>query len=431
MIHSNISVLENGHIAFSNADVVELANKFGTPLYLLDEKRIRENCKTYRNTVEKYFGSESIPLYASKALCCKEIYRIVSQEGLGTDVVSGGELYTALSVGFPSEKIYFHGNNKTEDEIIYGLNSNIGAFVVDNFEELAFINEQAGKMNKVQNILLRLSPGIDPHTHRAVVTGNVDSKFGVAIETGQAFKFVEKALGCKNVNLEGIHCHIGSQIFDKYPFTDAASIMLDFASDIKNKLGFAFKKINLGGGIGVRYVENDPQMDIDSIMGEIKNELDKLVLERELEQPIFLFEMGRFICADAGMTLYTVGSVKEIEGYKKYVCIDGGMPDNPRYALYGSKYTAYNATHGDGEFDIVASIAGRCCESGDLIGEDMNLQKFDRGDIMAVAVTGAYNYSMSSNYNRIPKPAMVSVNNGEAKLIIKRQSYEDILANEI
>lgn len=431
MIHSNISVLENGHIAFSNADVVELANKFGTPLYLLDEKRIRENCKTYRNTVEKYFGSESIPLYASKALCCKEIYRIVSQEGLGTDVVSGGELYTALSVGFPSEKIYFHGNNKTKEEIIYGLDSNIGAFVVDNFEELAFINEQAGKMNKVQNILLRLSPGIDPHTHRAVVTGNVDSKFGVAIETGQAFKFVEKALECKNVNLEGIHCHIGSQIFDKYPFTDAASIMLDFASDIKNKLGFAFKKINLGGGIGVRYVENDPQMDIDSIMGEIKNELDKLVLERDLEQPIFLFEMGRFICADAGMTLYTVGSIKEIEGYKKYVCIDGGMPDNPRYALYGSKYTAYNATHGDREFDIVASIAGRCCESGDLIGEDMNLQRFDRGDIMAVAVTGAYNYSMSSNYNRIPKPAMVSVNNGEAKLIIKRQSYEDILANEI
>lgn len=431
MIHSNISVLNNGHLAFSDTDVVDLANKYGTPLYLLDEKRIRENCEIYKNTVEKYFGNESIPLYASKALCCKEIYRIVSQEGLGTDVVSGGELYTALSVGFPSEKIYFHGNNKTDEEIIYGLSNDIGAFVVDNFEELAFIDEQAGKMNKIQNILLRLSPGIDPHTHRAVVTGNVDSKFGVAIETGQATSFVEKALSCKNVNLEGIHCHIGSQIFEKYPFTDAASIMLDFALEIKNKFGFVFRKINLGGGIGVRYVENDPQMDIDSIMGEIKNELDKLVLERGLEQPIFLFEMGRFICADAGMTLYKVGSVKEIEGYKKYVCIDGGMPDNPRYALYGSKYTAYNASHCDREFNTVASIAGRCCESGDLIGEDMNLQEFERGDIMAVAVTGAYNYSMSSNYNRIPKPAMVSVNNGEEKLIIKRQSYEDILKNEI
>lgn len=431
MIHSNIKVLQNGHLAFSETDVVDLAKQYGTPLYLIDENRIRKNCKIYRNTVSKYFGNESIPLYASKALCCKEIYRIVSQEGLGTDVVSGGELYTALSVGFPSEKIYFHGNNKTDEEIIYALNNNIGAFVVDNFDELRFLNEQAGKLNKVQNILLRLSPGIDPHTHRAVVTGSVDSKFGVAIETGQAIDFVKEALACKNVNLEGVHCHIGSQIFDKFPFTDAAAIMLDFALEVKNKLGCTFKKINLGGGIGVRYVEEDPEINIDDIMGEIKNELDKLVFERGLEKPIFLFEMGRFICADAGMTLYTVGSVKEINGYKKYVCIDGGMPDNPRYALYGSKYTAYNASHGDREFDTVASIAGRCCESGDLIGEDMKLQRFERGDIMAVAVTGAYNYSMSSNYNRLPKPAMVSVNNGEAKLIIKRQSYEDIIKNEI
>ena len=431
MIHSNIKVLQNGHLAFSETDVVDLAKQYGTPLYLIDENRIRKNCKIYRNTVSKYFGNESIPLYASKALCCKEIYRIVSQEGLGTAVVSGGELYTALSVGFPSEKIYFHGNNKTDEEIIYALNNNIGAFVVDNFDELRFLNEQAGKLNKVQNILLRLSPGIDPHTHRAVVTGSVDSKFGVAIETGQAIDFVKEALACKNVNLEGIHCHIGSQIFDKFPFTDAAAIMLDFALEVKNKLGCTFQKINLGGGIGVRYVEEDPEINIDDIMGEIKNELDKLVFERGLEKPIFLFEMGRFICADAGMTLYTVGSVKEINGYKKYVCIDGGMPDNPRYALYGSKYTAYNASHGDREFDTVASIAGRCCESGDLIGEDMKLQRFERGDIMAVAVTGAYNYSMSSNYNRLPKPAMVSVNNGEAKLIIKRQSYEDIIKNEI
>ena len=431
MIHSNISILENGHIAFSNTDVVELAKKYGTPLYLLDERRIREKCNKYRNTVIKYFGEESIPLYASKALCCKEIYRIVSQGGLGIDVVSGGELYTALSVGFPSEKVYFHGNNKTEEDIIYGLNNNIGAFVVDNFDELDFINEQAIKMGKKQNILLRLSPGIDPHTHRAVVTGSVDSKFGVAIETGQAIKFVEKAISCEGLNLQGIHCHIGSQIFDKFPFTDAAAIMLDFVLEVKNKLGFSFEKINLGGGIGVRYTENDPDIDIDDIMGEIKNELDKLVLERNLDKPIFLFEMGRYICTDAGMTLYTVGSVKEIEGYKKYVCIDGGMPDNPRYALYQSKYTAYNASKGNNEFDMIASIAGRCCESGDLIGEDMKLQNFERGDIMAVAVTGAYNYSMSSNYNRIPKPAMVSVNNGEAKLIIKRQSYEDIAQNEI
>lgn len=431
MLYNNISVLENGHLAFSGVDVVSLATKYGTPLYLTDEARIRKNCREYKDAVRKYFGEDSLPLYASKSLCYKDIYRIINEEELGTDVVSGGELYTALSVGFPSNKIYFHGNNKTENEILYALKNNIGGFVVDNFDELYFLNSEAKKQNKVQDILLRLSPGIDPHTHRAVVTGSVDSKFGVAIETGQALEFVEAALKCENLNLEGIHCHIGSQIFDKFPFTDAAKIMLDFALDVKNKLGFSFKKINLGGGIGVRYTEDDPDVTIDEIMGEIKNELDKLVSERGLDRPIFLFEMGRYICANAGMTLYTVGSVKNITGYKNYVCIDGGMCDNPRYALYESKYTVYNASKANTERTTVASVAGRCCESGDLIGEDMKLQEFERGDIMAVAVTGAYNYSMSSNYNRVPKPAMVSVCNGKEKLVIKRETYEDIIKNEI
>ena len=431
MIHNNISVLDNGHIAFSDVDVVELANKYGTPLYLIDENKIRENCQKYRTTVEKYFGTESLPLYASKALCYKDIYRIVKSEGLGIDVVSGGELYTALSVGFPAEKVYFHGNNKTEDEIKLGLDNKIGCFVVDNLDELYYLNDEAGKRGMVQNILLRLSPGIDPHTHRAVVTGNVDSKFGMAIQTGQAFDFVREAINCKNVNLEGIHCHIGSQIFDKYPFTDAAKNMLDFALQVKNELDYTFKKINLGGGIGVRYTEADPTNDIDEIMSEIKNELDKLVSERGLTKPIFLFEMGRYIAANAGMTLYTVGSVKEIIGYKKYVCIDGGMCDNPRYALYQSKYTFYNANNANSEYDTLSTIAGRCCESGDVLSDEINLQTFNRGDILAVAVTGAYNYSMSSNYNRVPKPAMVSVSNGSERLVVKRQTYEDILANEI
>ena len=431
MIHNNITVLENGHLAFSGVDVVELAEKYGTPLYLTDEKRIRENCRKYKNAVEKYFGSESLPLYASKALSYKDIYRIINSEGLGADVVSGGELYTALSVGFPSEKIYFHGNNKTEAEIIYALESKIGGFVVDNFEELKLLDTLAGKMGVTQRILLRVSPGIDPHTHRAVVTGSVDSKFGVPIETGQAIKFVANALECKNLLLEGIHCHIGSQIFEEYPFTDSAKIMLDFALSVKNEYGVSFKKINLGGGIGVRYVEEDPIFEIDDMFRKIKTELDSLVSERQLDRPVFLFEMGRFICADAGMTLYTVGSVKEIEGYKKYVCIDGGMCDNPRYALYESKYTVYNASNANAVRDMVGSVAGRCCESGDLIGENMLLQPFNRGDILAVAVTGAYNYSMAMNYNRLPKPAMVCVNNGKEKLVIKRESYEDLLKNEL
>ncbi len=431
MLHNNISVNDKGHLAFSGVDTVTLAEKYGTPLYLLDENKLRENCREYKTAVEKYFGRDSLPLYASKALCVRDVYRIINEEGLGTDVVSGGELYTALSVGFPAEKIYFHGNNKTKSELIYGLESKIGAFVVDNFDELHTLNEEAGRLGVVQNILLRLSPGIDPHTHRAVVTGSVDSKFGVAIETGQAIEFVKSALECKNLNLEGIHCHIGSQIFDKFPFTDSASIMLDFVLNVKNELNYSFKKINLGGGIGVRYVDSDPEISLDSILREIKNELDKLVSEKGLDTPIFLFEMGRFICANAGMTIYEVGSVKEITGYKKYVCIDGGMPDNPRYALYESKYTAYNASNANLPRDIIASVAGRCCESGDLIGEDMQLQHFKKGDYLAVAVTGAYNYSMASHYNRLPKPAMVSVNNGSEKLIVKRESYEDILKNEL
>ncbi len=431
MIHNNISVLANGHLAFSGVDTVEMAEKYGTPLYLTDENKIRENCREYKAAVKKYFGENSLPLYASKALCYRNIYRIIKEEGLGIDVVSGGEFYTALSVGFPSEKVYFHGNNKTYSEICYALDNKIGAFVVDNIDELKTVNDEAKKRGMIQNILLRLSPGIDPHTHRAVVTGSVDSKFGVAIETGQALDFVKAAIECENLNLEGIHCHIGSQIFDKFPFTDAARIMLDFALEVKNKLNYAFKKINLGGGIGVRYTEDDPKVTIDEIMHDIKNELDTLVNERGLTAPLFLFEMGRYIAANAGMTLYTVGSVKEIKGYKNYVCIDGGMCDNPRYALYQSKYTIYNASNAASERNTVASIAGRCCESGDLIGEDMNIQSFSKNDILAVAVTGAYNYAMSSNYNRVPKPAMVSVDNGKDNLVIKRETYEDIIKNEL
>lgn len=281
MLHNNISILENGHLGFSGVDTVEMAEKYGTPLYLTDENKLRENCREYKAAVEKHFGKESLPLYASKALCYRDIYRIVASEGLGADVVSGGELYTALSVGFPADKIYFHGNNKTHQEIQYALENKIGGFVVDNFDELFYLNDAAGKMGVKQTILLRLSPGIDPHTHRAVVTGSVDSKFGVAIETGQALEFVEAAINCKNLVLEGIHCHIGSQIFDKFPFTDAAKIMLDFALDVKNQLGYEFKKINLGGGIGVRYTEDDPVVTIDEILGEIKNELDQLVSSAE------------------------------------------------------------------------------------------------------------------------------------------------------
>ena len=430
-LHDNIGISKEGHLSFGGADTVKLAEKYGTPLYITDENKIRSNCREYKNAVYKYFGEDSLPLYASKALCYKDIYRILKSEGLGADVVSGGELYTALSVGFPAEKIYFHGNNKTREEIVYALDQNIGGFIVDNEDELLTIDEEAHKLGKMQDILLRVTPGIDCHTYEAVATGKVDSKFGVPIETGQAIEFVGKALSCKNVKVKGLHCHIGSMIFDKGPFTDSAKIMLDFALEIKNKYGFVCDKMNLGGGIGVRYVESDPVVTIDEIMHEIKDELDKLVSERGLKKPTFLFEMGRYVCAAAGMTLYTVGSVKTVNGYKNYVCIDGGMTDNPRFALYESKYTVYNASKPEEKDEFVADVAGRCCESGDLIGKDMRVQKFIKGDILAVCVTGAYNYTMSSNYNRVPRPAMVSVADGVDRLVIRRESYEDIVKNEL
>ncbi|MBO4452765.1 MAG: diaminopimelate decarboxylase [Clostridia bacterium] len=431
MIHSNFNINEINHLTFAGADCVGLAKKYGTPLYVIDEDMIRENCRIYRYCTEKYFGSDSLPLYASKALCCKEIYRILAEEGIGADVVSAGEIFTAMSVGFPADRIYFHGNNKTAKEIEYAFDCGIGAFIIDNTDELFAVNEEALKRNKVQNVMLRLSPGIDPHTFKAVMTGSVDSKFGVPIETGQAFDFVKSALGCKGINVEGIHCHIGSQIFDVDPFVDAARIMLDFTVEIRNKLGYTFKKINLGGGIGVRYVESDPKINIGDVMFGIGCALQGLVESRGLKPPVFMFEMGRFIVANAGATLYTVGSVKQIKGYKNYVCIDGGMTDNPRFALYGAKHTVYNASDASCTKRIKADLAGRNCESDDLIGEDMDLPEFKKDDILAVAVTGAYNYTMASNYNRVPRPAMVSVSKGTEKLIVKRETFEDMIKNEV
>lgn len=431
MLNNNISCLDNGHLGFSGVDTVAMAKKYGTPLYLFDENKIRENCRVYRRAVKKYFGTESLPLYASKAFCCKSMYRIVNDEGLGVDVVSGGELYTALSTGFPAGKIFFHGNNKTESEINYALDSKTGGFIVDNFDELYYLNKAAGERKMRQKILLRVSPGIDPHTHKAIATGSVDSKFGVPIKTGQALMFVKEALKCENLDVEGIHCHIGSQIFDSKPFTDAAKIMLDFVLEIKKETGYEAEKINLGGGIGVRYVDSDPEISLDTIFSQIKKELDIMVSERNLKSPVFLFELGRFICASAGMTLYTVGSSKTINGYKEYINIDGGMSDNPRYALYGSQYTFYKADDAKAERIKKATVAGRCCESGDVLGEDVTVPEFSRGDILAVAVTGAYNYSMASNYNRIPRPAAVMLHNGKSRIIVKRETYEDMVKNEI
>lgn len=431
MLYSNLSVNNKGHLEIAGHDTVELAAKYGTALYVMDEDKLRENCRVYVDSMKKYFGEDSMPLYASKALCFTEIYRIVSSCGMGTDIVSSGELYTAIKAGFPLEKAYFHGNNKTDADIEYAIENSIGYFIVDNEEELCAVDRIASSHGINQKILLRITPGIDPHTHKAVVTGNVDSKFGSPIETGRAFEITDMALSKKNVTLEGFHCHIGSQIFECDPFCDAADIMIKFIADVKEKFGFAAKTLNLGGGFGVRYIEEDPQIDIEKNIADVASHIKNRCAELSVEMPKILMEPGRSIVADCCITLYTVGSVKEIKGFKNYVSVDGGMPDNPRYALYASSYTVLVASKADKAADFKCSIAGRCCESGDLIQENVMIARPERGDILAVLTTGAYNYSMASNYNRIPRPALVLVGKNGDRVAIKRESFEDLCACDI
>ena len=431
MLHENLSINKEGHLCFAGMDCVDLAKKYGTPLYLIDNDTVYNNCVLYDKMCKKYFGNDSYPLYASKALSFTDIYKTVARAGIGIDVVSGGELYTAKNAGFPMDKVYFHGNNKTQAEIEMAIEFGIDSFVADNYEEICNIDEAAEKAGVVQKILLRLSPGIDPHTHKAVVTGSVDSKFGVAIETGQALELVKEILKKKNIRLAGFHAHIGSQIFDCQPFVDAAEIMLDFVSEVKKETGFVTEELNLGGGFGVRYVESHPTLDYETVFSQIAKAFNEKCEALSIKKPAVRFEPGRSTVAAAGMTLYTVGSLKTITGYKSYVAIDGGMPDNPRYALYGSEYSAIVANKAEQKNEIVATIAGRCCESGDLIQENVPLPRCEKGDILAILVTGAYNYSMASNYNRLPRPAIVSIDGGKDRLTVKRESYADLVSNDL
>ena len=431
ILHKHFDVNALGHLTIGGMDTVALAKEYGTPAYILDEDVIRENCRTYRRAATEYFGKDALPLYASKALCFSQMYRIAAEEGMGIDCVSGGELYTAKRAGFPAERIYFHGNNKTDQDIKDALDMGVGTFVVDNRDELAALSAEATARGVKQRILLRITPGIDPHTHRAVVTGNVDSKFGNAIVTGQAMAIVKEALTMQGIDLSGLHCHIGSQIFDIEPFAEAADIMVRFMAQIKEECGFEVRELNLGGGLGVRYTEYDREIDYADATRRIAQVVTSLCKENNIPMPRVILEPGRSLVAAAGLTLYTVGSVKEIPGFKNYISVDGGMPDNPRYALYQSNYTALIANRANDPKDFRATLAGRCCESGDLLGEDMEIQRPERGDILAVLVTGAYNYSMASNYNRIPRPPVILVKNGEARIAVRRETYEDLVANDI
>ena len=431
LVSKNLAVNEQGHLTVGGMDTVELAKEYGTPLYIMDEGLIREHCRSFKESMDKYYGGQGLVCYASKAFCCKAMCRIMLEEGLGLDVVSEGELYTALSVGFPAEKLCFHGNNKTDHELSYALENGVGRIIVDNIYELERLNRLAEKTGRTANIMYRIKPGIDAHTHNFIMTGQIDSKFGFALETGEAYEAVKKVIECSHINLVGLHCHIGSQIFDIDPFVKAAEVMLTFIAKIKDELGFEVKELNLGGGFGIRYTEEDAPVGYDKYMEKVSEKVKEVCAEKNVKLPFILIEPGRSIAAPAGITLYTVGGRKEIPNIRTYVSIDGGMGDNPRYALYQSKYDVEVANKANLPKTETVTVAGKCCETGDLIGEGMPIQPVEPGDILAVLATGAYNYSMSSNYNRIPKPPVVMIRDGKSRVVVKRETFEDIVRNDI
>lgn len=430
-VNDCLNTSEKGHLTIGGCDTVELAKEYGTPLYVLDETTIRNTIRSYVSSFKKFYDGNGMPLYASKALSCKELCRIAKEENIGLDVVSGGEIYTALQAGFPMEKVHFHGNNKTEDEIRFALKSKVGKFVVDNLYELELLNKIAGEMNIKADISFRIKPGVDAHTHNFIRTGQIDSKFGFALETGEAFEAVKEALKLDNVCLKELHCHIGSQIFDIEPFVTAAEIMIDFMAKIKSELGAVISELNLGGGFGIMYTSDDEPVPYENYMDKVSVAVKAKCAEHGLSVPFIYIEPGRSVVGEAGITLYTVGGKKEIPNVRTYVSIDGGMTDNIRYALYQSAYTVVNASKADKPADEIVTIAGKCCESGDLVQEHTKVADVQVGDILAVLSTGAYNYSMASNYNRIPRPAIVMVKDGKSRVIVKRESYEDIVRNDV
>lgn len=426
-----LGVNEQGHLTIGGCDTVALAAQFGTALYVMSEDKIRETCRRYKSSFDQYYQGNGAPIYASKAFSCKEICRIVTSEGLDLEVVSGGELYTALAAGVNPEHIHFQGNNKTMQELEYAMESGVGDIVVDNLSELRRIEKFSAEKNAVTRISMRIKPGIDAHTHEFIRTGQIDSKFGFALETGEAFEAVKEAVEAPHVELIGLHCHIGSQIFDKSPFVLAAEVMLAFYDKIYRELGKKLTHLNLGGGFGIKYKDADAAVPYEMYMNDVSAAVHAACAQYGLEIPKIYIEPGRSIVGEAGITLYTVGDIKTIPRVRTYVAIDGGMYENPRYALYQSDYTCLLANKADQPADFKATIAGKCCESGDLIQENALIQKPEVGDILAVLSTGAYNYSMASNYNRNPRPACVMVRNGEPRLVIRGETYADLVRNDL
>ena len=430
-VSKNLGINEKGNLTIGGVDTIDLVRDYKTPLYVMDEELIRQNSNLFKNSIDKFYNGNGMVCYASKAFCCKEMCRIMNEEGIGLDVVSGGELNTAISVGFPTDKICFHGNNKSKDELTLAIRYGVNRIVVDNLTELEKLNTLAEKHHKNVGIFLRIKPGVDAHTHDFIRTGQIDSKFGFALETGEAFNAIEQAINYEHIEFRGIHCHIGSQIFDIEPFQLAAKVMLGLIAKVKNELNYEISELNLGGGFGIKYTDDDNPSPYEDFMEQVANTVAKTCEFYKIKQPFIIIEPGRSIVGPAGITLYKIGSIKEIPNVRSYVSVDGGMTDNPRYALYKAKYDMVIANKASEPKNYLATIAGKCCESGDLLGEGIIIQKPDVDDALAVLATGAYNYSMASHYNRIANPAVVSVNRGKVKLIVKRESVDDVIRNDI
>jgi diaminopimelate decarboxylase len=418
------------HLCIGGCDVVDLARRFSTPLYLFDEYTLRHKCHEFKTEFTKH-DPDTLVIYASKAFLNKALTLIFKEEGLGLDVVSGGELSIAHSVNFPLDTVYFHGNNKTPEELALALNWGIGRVVVDNFYELELLNGLAKRKGISQDILLRLTPGVDSHTHEYTTTGTLDSKFGFPLATGQAEEAVKQAMSASNLSLLGFHFHLGSPIFETKPYELAIELVLRFARAVKEKFGFQLSEFSIGGGFAVQYTLASKVPTIADYAQAITGKLNSLTSLLELGHPRLIIEPGRAIVGQAGVALYKVGAIKEIPGIRKYVCVDGGMNDNIRPALYGAKYEALIANKALETEKNLVTIAGKLCESGDTLVRDTNLASVCPGDIIAIPVCGAYSIPMWSNYNALPKPAIAIVNQGEARLIRRRESYQDLMSLDI
>lgn len=423
-------VNKQSHLVIGGCDVVDLANEFGTPLYLFDEFTLRHKCYEFKEEFGKYYP-DTLVIYASKAFLNRALALIFKEEGLGLDVVSGGELSIAQSVDFPMDKVYFHGNNKTPEELNLALDWAVGRIVVDNFYELGMLNKLAKKRGISQNILLRLTPGVDPHTHQYTTTGTIESKFGFPLANGQAEEAVSQASSASNLNLVGLHFHLGSPVPDVQPYDLAIEIVLRFARGMSQKFGFDLSEFDIGGGFAIPYTVDSEVPTTAEYARALTGKLGSLVSELGLSRPRLIVEPGRAIVAQAGVALYKLGAIKEIPGIKKYVCVDGGISDNIRPALYGAKYEALVANKALESEGNMVTIAGKLCESGDILVQDVNLAAARPGDVIAIPVCGAYSIPMASNYNALPRPAIVMVKEGRARLIRRRETYQDLMSLDV